>query len=201
MHAGLAALSWLILVVATQVAAMEAVIDVFSDNELRRSVLALADNHSTSAVLTARELEVLRMAAVHSSVEELDRLLADKAHIVISINPEARILAHSTAVVRSRERCSSLSVWLIRIRNEGFVAAPLAVRILNASTGKELKANFDERRLSGGALEYRLLQFAANSSRSIEVVAQFRAGLNPGERGGSAELPILVACSPSEPKA
>lgn len=193
MPTGLARVVLLVLIVAALTP--EAVLtDAFDEETLRRNVTALAGSEALRELLSVEELKALRAAASNSSSEEIDRLLASKAHVQISINPEARVKAHRTRVSAPAQQCTKPSAWLVRIVNEGYVTAPLTVSVRGVPSSEAIKATLAEGKLSGAAVEYRLMQVSINSAGSTDVTLLFGASPDTSDLGSRAEVSVLVSC-------
>lgn len=161
----------------------------------------------------------LRKAIKLQDGAALQKLLDPQVLIQVTINPEARVKVKrgpATAMLQQ----GGYTPLLIKVVNEGGVAAPLRVRSPQAlpiydrgKPGKigpaEVKARFLDidiygsnpltPKLSGLMVEYVLALTHSSQAGKREAVLQFDVGQGTQDLGFRAEVPILFAIRPAVP--
>ena len=156
------------------------------------------------------------------AVAAIQAALAHRVIAGVHINPESRVkVARGGAAARLNEQ--GWSVFLVRVHNEGGVTAklnassPNAAPLYKRSSGKPnpkleitLKDVPDrwldlemfekqplEKRLSGLAVEYRILQLYSRDKGRREATLAFDVGQGTQDLGFRNQVPILFTCKPA----
>jgi hypothetical protein len=167
--------------------------DAFDDQALRESAAALAKDWGT--LFSFEELGTLRAAIATASGPQIEDTLASKVQIEVSINPEARVTARRTAVPIPTAPCGAFSAWLIRVANTGYVTTPLVVHTAKIPGSRAFDVRVAKNRLTGGQVEYRVMEVRVEIPGPIEVTLLFTAGVGTNQLGPRAQVPVLVTCS------
>ena len=170
----------------------------FDDNTLRLNAVSLAEELLLDKVFSISELAVLRENAESLSPIEIDQMLASRALIQISINPETRVKAHRTKVLLPETHCDMPSPWLVRIVNEGYVTASVNINLQGVPTGNPIVASLLGPKLTGAMVEYRIMQLAMQKPGLTDITLVFDVGPGTEDLGVRAELPILLRCLENE---
>jgi hypothetical protein len=170
----------------------DAAANTFDDQALLQNVTNLSTQWP--GLFSAAELRVLRQAIKEASRSAIEKVLAKKVPIEVTINPEARISARRTGAPLPAAQCGTYSTWLIRIVNEGYVTAPLFVHVTANPATSAVTLRNTQTNLTGGDLEYRPLSLRIEASQPIEVVFLFSAVEGATQLGRQPRLPVLVTC-------
>lgn len=123
----------------------------------------------------------------HSAAE------ADGAHIIVTINPEARV-----SVVRQKtpapQSCGERQSLLVKVVNQSFVSAPLQARIVGDG-GRYVALHFESTRLHGGREETRTLHLVPRGPDPADVTIAFSISRETGDLGGRDRVHLFVRCS------
>jgi hypothetical protein len=147
---------------------------------MRRSLLLLA---LTFAVARAQG-----HAHHHQSVSPLG-----DAHIVVTINPEARVSAALGAPLPSPDACGSIMELKVKVINNGFVTAPLRAAILGDGV-RQVALHMDSTKLAGIIEESRALLLIPLRPDAIDVTIEFGIDNNIGDHGGRDRIHLLLQC-------
>jgi hypothetical protein len=116
----------------------------------------------------------------------------EDAHIVVTINPEARVSAvrrHSVP----RSACGSPAPLRVHIVNQGFVTAPLKARLVGDGP-RHVALDFEDHRLTGRPEEARQMRLTSIGSNPADVTIAFSISEETGDLGGRDRVHLLVAC-------
>jgi hypothetical protein len=127
----------------------------------------------------------------------VQKLLDRHCLVGVSINPESRVKA-ARGPAPARLYQGQENLVLVRVHNEAGVTHALAVhspQLITAGqkgAGRWLEARVvGEARLSGGKLDYRLLELKPHESGKREATLQLDVGQGTQDLGFRAETPIL----------
>ena len=192
-------------------------------SQVRRVVEALGFlgqplTKSQDAELSSALAEPDDAKAVEAIQKALDRLVL----ATVNINPESRVKVAIGAAEKELTE-QGWTVFLVKVHNQGGVTAPLQVDSPNAAPlyersrgGKdpELKvrpedlpdrwldiSTFDKQplneRLSGLALEYRIVQLYSRDDGKREAMISFNVGQGTQDLGFRNEIAVLFECKPA----
>ena len=168
----------------------------FDDEALRRDATNLLAADAARRIFGREEEATPRILLEHpATVEGVERLLATRASIEVTINPEARVSVARTAASLPQFTCGNTTPWLVRIVNQGRVTSVLNVRLLGEVPAKIVSLEPVAPRLAGARLEYRLLMITVTTVRPIDVTLVVDAGPGTDDLGLRSQLPVLVQCS------
>lgn len=162
---------------------------------LRRDAQSLMNDADAAQLFSANELATLQqMISQTSGDEALNQMLAAKAALEVTINPEARVSITRTKAPLTMPQCGKSGVWLVRIINQGFVTAGLNFRPIGALSAELLSLEPVTPRLAGAAVEYRTLHYTMNKTHQMDITLGVDAGPATSDIGERAKLPLLLQC-------
>lgn len=169
--------------------------DDFDVDALRDNARDIATDNAAQQLFTPAELTQLRaLVDNEADINDIDQLLQTKAPIEISINPEARVSVKRTAAMVPDLSCDKPSPWLVRVVNQGFVTSSLNVFTDDQSIEKLAAIEIGKKRLTGSAVEYRILSMKL-SSQPVGATLRFNAGNDTYDLGNRSRLSLLLRCN------
>jgi hypothetical protein len=121
----------------------------------------------------------------------ISQALEARCLLVVSINPESRVKAERGPAA-AELRVDAPSVVVVKVMNEGGVTAPLAVTGPGIGSGGWVDAHFSGRtQLSGGPVDYLLLELKPREAGRREATFRFDVGQGTQDLGFRAEVPVL----------
>lgn len=163
----------------------------------------------TGQPLSAKDAVALNSA---QSTDEISAILDPRCLAEIQINPESRVKV-AAGQARPRLTQAGWSQFLIKVKNEAGVTAPLAVNSPQAyplanSKEQELAdrwlqiATFDKTplttTLTGAALEYRIVQFYSRDAGKRAATLTFDVGQGTQDLGFRSDLTVTFDAAPAE---
>jgi hypothetical protein len=116
--------------------------------------------------------------------------------LVVSINPESRVKAERGPAA-AELRLNVPTCVVVKVINEGGVTAPLAVTGPGIGARGWVDARFSGRtRLSGGPVDYLLLELRPREAGRREATFRFDVGQGTQDLGFRAEVPVLFRVRP-----
>jgi hypothetical protein len=103
--------------------------NAFDDSVLLRDVGNILTDNSSKRLFIPEDLSTLRNLLKASDVRGVDQIVAQKALIEVTINPEARVSVGRTAVPLPLFACGTAEPLLVRIVNEGHVTSSVNIRL------------------------------------------------------------------------
>jgi hypothetical protein len=165
------------------------------DNEiLCHDVDNILNMSSARHLFNAEERSNLRDLLKSSNVEAIDEIVASKAAIEITINPEARVSVRRTSAHLPLFACNVGEPLLIRVINQGRVSSNLNMRLLEDVGRKTATLEPIKPRLSGGEVEYRLLVMTVSTVHPIDLTLVADAGPGTDDLALRSQLPLIVKC-------
>ena len=168
----------------------------FDEKILRLNAINLAKESLMAEVLTTAEIKVLREHRGATSFAKIDQLLAPKALIQLSINPETRLYAKRTRARLPDVVCGEPSPWLIRIVNQGYITSAINLTLngIPVQSEKDIYAEVIGERLEGAKIEYRVMTLVTQRRRLTDVTLMFDVGSGTEDLGARSELSVLIGC-------
>jgi hypothetical protein len=174
--------------------ALTASANAFDNQILCRDIDNILKMNSAQHLFNVEERSKLRNLLKATNVEGIDRIVAPKAAIEITINPEARVSVRRTSARLPLFACNVGEPLLVRIVNQGRVSSGLNLRPLEDVGAKMVILEPIKPRLSGAGVEYRLLMMTVNTVRPIELTLVADAGPGTDDLGFRSQLPLIVKC-------
>jgi hypothetical protein len=115
------------------------------------------------------------------------------AHIVVSINPEARVSVTLAAPLPSPSACGSNTALNVKVINQGFITAALRASIVGEDAPR-ISLHMDSVRLSGKAEESRMLHLLPLGPDPVDVTIAFSIDKSIGDLGGRDRVHFVVRC-------
>jgi hypothetical protein len=115
------------------------------------------------------------------------------AHIVVTINPEARVSAVIGARLPSPPACGSPTPIKVKVINQGFVTAPLRAAI-TGDGDQQVVLITDDAKLSGAPEDERLLQLVMQGPMPVDATIAFSIDDTVGDLAGRDRVHLLVRC-------
>jgi hypothetical protein len=116
--------------------------------------------------------------------------------LVVSINAESRVKAER-GPAGAELRLNAPTLFVVKVVNEGGVTAPLAVTGPGLGPVGWVDARFSgRRRLSGGPVDYLLLELKPREGGRREATFRFDVGQGTQDLGFRAEVPVLFRVRP-----
>jgi hypothetical protein len=161
---------------------------------LRTDVDRLLGGEAAS-LFTPNERATLRARVSHrGQLEEIDHILANRAPIEVTINPEARVSVRRTGATLPKFHCGTPTPILIRVVNQAFVTSNLGVRLRDMSPTTLVNFQPIQPRLAGASLEYRVLLISLTQPRYADITLRFDAGAATEDLGNRSTTSVLVRC-------
>ena len=135
----------------------------FDEQSLKRDTENLLAVEASRRIFSTEDIANLKSNLKLDQTAEIDRLVASKATIDVTINPEARVSATRTEVQLPTFTCGIAEPLLIRIVNSGHVGSVLNAQLLRESVTRKVSLGHISPHLSGASVEYRLLMLKLNS--------------------------------------
>jgi hypothetical protein len=122
--------------------------------------------------------------------------LESRCLLVVSINAESRVKAER-GTAAAELRLNAPTVVVVKVINEGGVTAPLAVAGPGIGPAGWVDARFSGRtRLTGGPIDYLLLELKPREGGRREATFRFDVGQGTQDLGFRAEVPVLFRVRP-----
>ncbi|CDO34165.1 MULTISPECIES: hypothetical protein [Alphaproteobacteria] len=131
----------------------------------------------------------------HQHHNDKSEALGQDAHIVVTINPEARVSAALHQPLPLQPKCGDARDFSVEIINQGFVTAPLRAAIIDGA-GDRVALHMDVQKLSGRARDLRRLHLTPLDQRASDVTVAFSLDHNVGDQGKRDRVHILMRCRP-----
>jgi hypothetical protein len=167
----------------------------FDDEALRRDAGRLLTMDAARRLFNTEEVVTLRTLLQSASLETVERLMASKASIQVTINPEARVSVSRTPAALPLFTCGTAEPLLVRIVNQGRVSSVLSIRLVGEVAAGIVSLAPTAPRLAGASVEYRVLMITLNTVSLIEFTLVVDAGPGTEDLGLRSQLPVLAQCS------
>jgi hypothetical protein len=118
---------------------------------------------------------------------------ADDAPIKITINPEARVSVARGAALPSSAICGQPLELGVKIVNQGFVTAPLEVRLVD-SVPEGVAVEFPAEPLRGSPEEHRVLLLILENPGPLDITIAFRARNDIPDLDGRDRVHFFMQC-------
>jgi hypothetical protein len=189
-------IAWIIVVTACVWTAVTAAIASEDSEALRRDVEQLIASNDTASLFTATQRVALRKFVSHSDTSvSINRLLASRAPIEVTINPEARVSVRRSAARIPKLICGRPTPLLLRIINEALVTSTLRVRLTGTPVDDtSTSVQPIPRRLAGVSIEYRVLRLSLAHEGITDITLTFDAGAETEDLGSRATVVLLARC-------
>lgn len=140
-------------------------------------------------------LLVLASAAARTAEHAADHVAPSPhdAHIVVTINPEARVSAVRSATLPLPAPCGSAVTLKVKIVNQGFVTARFQASVVGDGAHR-VEMHMDEAKLNGQPQDHRLLHLIPVHPGPVDVTIAFSIDDNIGGHGGHDRMHLLVRC-------
>ena len=167
----------------------------FDDIVLLRNVGYIVMGNSSKRLFAPEELLTMRSLLKASDVKGVDRMVAQKALIEVTINPEARVSVRRTAAPLPSFSCGEAEPLLVRIVNQGRVTSDFNIRSLQEETDTSMVVLQPiTPHLAGATVEYRLLTMTVSSVRPVDLTLVADAGAGTNDLGLRSQLSLIVKC-------
>jgi hypothetical protein len=168
--------------------------NAFDDSVLLRDVANILTVNSSKRLFTSEDLSTLRNLLKASDVEGVDHIIAQKALIEVTINPEARVSVRRTAAPVPLFACGTAEPLLIRIVNQGRVSSNFNIRLLQETDANMVVLQPITPHLAGATVEYRSLIMTVGTVRPVDLTLVADAGPGTDDLGLRSQLPLIVKC-------
>jgi len=168
--------------------------ETFDQEVLRHDARALLASEA-ARLFTAEEIATLQRLCDQSSADkQLDALLATRAPLQVTINPEARVSVVHTTSPPPHLSCGRAAPWLVRLVNQGRVTSALKATVLGDEAGLvHVRQAID--RLAGASVEYRVLTMTVTTTKPLDVTIAFDVGRGTDDLALRSQLSLLVRCA------
>ena len=123
----------------------------------------------------------------------------DSANVVVTINPEARVIASPGAALPPPRPCGSPMELKIKVVNKGFITAPLLASALEDS-GRYVDVDMEPQKLNGESEDSRVLRLTPHGPGPADVTIVFTLKSNIKDHGRNNQVHLLLSCLPKPPK-
>ena len=123
----------------------------------------------------------------------------DSANVVVTINPEARVMASLDAPPPPPQPCGSPIELNIKVINKGFVTAPLVASALG-DVARYVDVDMVPRKLNGDAEDSRVLRLIPRGPGTADVTIVFTLENNIKDHGRNNQVHLLLSCLPKASK-
>jgi hypothetical protein len=168
--------------------------NAFDDRVLLGDVGNILTVNPSKRMFIPEELSTLRNLLKAGDVRGVDRIVAQKAFIEVTINPEARVSVKRTAAPLPFFACGTAEPLLVRIVNEGRVTSSLNLRLRQETGANMVALGRLTPHLAGAAVEYRLVTMTVDTVRPVDLTLMADAGPGTDDLGLRSQLSIIVKC-------
>jgi hypothetical protein len=168
--------------------------NVFDDSVLLRNVGNLLTDNSSKRLFIQEDLSTLRNLLKAGDVRGVDHIVAQKAFMEVTINPEARVSVRRTAAPLPLFGCGTAEPLLVRIVNEGHVTSSLNIRLRQDTDANVVMLGRLTPRLAGAKVEYRLLTMTVATVRPVDLTLIADAGPGTDDLSLRSQLSMIVKC-------
>jgi hypothetical protein len=168
--------------------------NAFDDSVLLRDVANVLTVNSSKRLFTSEDLSTLRNLLKASDVKGVDHIVAPKALIEVTINPEARVSVRRIAAPLPLFACGTAEPLLIRIVNQGRVTSNFNIRLLQETDANMVVLQPITPHLAGATVEYRSLIMTVGTVRPVDLTLVADAGPGTDDLGLRSQLPLIVKC-------
>ena len=123
----------------------------------------------------------------------------DSANVVVTINPEARVMASPAAALPPPRLCGSPIELKIKVINNGFVTAPLLASA-HEDAGRYVDVDMEPQKLSGEWEDSRVLRLIPHGPGPADVTIVFTLKNNIKDHGRNNQVHLLLSCLQKAPK-
>lgn len=167
----------------------------FDDSVLLRDIGNVLTLDSSGRLFASGEVSQLRRLLQFRDIAQVDRVVARKALIEVTINPEARVSVLRTGASLPSFACGAAEPVLVRVINQGHITSNLEMRPLAESETSMVTLGQLTPHLSGAAVEYRLLTLTVDAVHPIDFTLTVNAGPGTDDLGLRSRLSLMVKCS------
>ena len=140
------------------------------------------------------DLSTLRSLLKAGDVRGVDFIVAQKAFLEVTINPEVRVSVRRTAVPLPLFACGTAEPLLVRIINEGHVTSSFKIRLRQDPDANMVMLGRLTPHLAGAKVEYRLLTMTVATVRPVDLTLIADAGPGTDDLGLRSQLSMIVKC-------
>ena len=131
--------------------------NTFDDSVLLRDVSHILMVNPSKRLFVPEQLSTLRSLLKARDVKGVDHIVAQKALIEVTINPEARVSVRRTEAPLPLFACGTAEPLLVRILNQGRVTSNFNICLLQETDASIVVLQPITQHLAGATVEYRLL--------------------------------------------
>ena len=168
--------------------------NALDDSVLLRDVGNLLTDNSSKRLFISEDLSTLCNLLKAGDVRGVDHIVAQKALIEITINPEARVSVRRTTVPLPLFACGTAEPLLVRIVHEGHVTSSFNIRLRQDTDANMVMLGRLTPHLAGATVEYRLLTMTVATVRPVDLTLIADAGLGTDDLGHRSQLSMIVKC-------
>jgi len=168
--------------------------NAFDASVLLRDVGNILTDNSSKRLFIPEDLSTLRNLLKASDVRGVDHIVAQKAFIEVTINPEARVSVRRTAAPLPLFACGTAEPLLVRIVNEGHVTSSFNIRLRQDTDANMVMLGRLTPHLAGATVEYRLLTMTVGTVRPVDLTLIADAGPGTDDLGLRSQLSMIVKC-------
>jgi hypothetical protein len=168
--------------------------NALDDSVLLRDIGNLLTDNSSKRLFTPKDLSALHSLLKAGDVRGVDQIVAQKAFIEVTINPEARVSVRRTAAPLPLFACGTAEPLLVRIVNEGHVTSSVNIRLRQEINANMVMLGRLTPRLTGATVEYRSLMMTVGTIRPVDLTLIADAGPGTDDLGLRSQLSMIVKC-------
>jgi hypothetical protein len=168
--------------------------NTFDDSVLLRDVSHILMVNPSKRLFAPEQLSTLRSLLNARDVKGVDHLVAQKALIEVTINPEARVSVRRTEAPLPLFACGTPEPLLVRIVNQGRVTSNFNIRLLQETDASMVVLQPITQHLAGATVEYRLLTMTVSTVRPYDLTLIADAGPGTNDLGLRSQLSLIVKC-------
>ena len=167
----------------------------FDEQSLKHDAANLLAVDASRRMFSTEEIANLQSNLKLNQTEEVDRLIASKATIEVTINPEARVSASRTGARLPSFTCGVAEPLLVRIVNLGHVSSVLNAQLVGGSVTGKVSLGQISPHLSGASVEYRLVMLRLSSLQPLDLSIAIDAGPGTDDLSLRSQFSLLLRCS------
>jgi hypothetical protein len=168
--------------------------NTFDDSVLLRNVSHILMVNPSKRLFVPEQLSTLRSLLKARDVKGVDHIVAQKALIEVTINPEARVSVRRTEAPLPLFACGTAEPLLVRIVNQGRVTSNFNIRLLQETDASLVVLQPITQHLAGATVEYRLLTMTVGTVRPYDLTLIADAGPGTNDLGLRSQLSLIVKC-------